>query len=218
MLGRTPQSTEGPVAPADTFSDASERRRYYRIEDHVGLHYHVLEGHDIDDAMQRFSGERDDPIALVASLSNTGEDIKRQLNTLRRDLPDVATLLESLSRKVDTLSKLVIARESVIPNRATHQVSLSGSGMAFDVPQYVAPGSLLEIRLVLFPYRMCLFSLAAVVNCEQRQGSEDEKGFRIAVDFSYLRPDDQDHLIQHILRFQSEQLRRQRAEQHAIDK
>jgi hypothetical protein len=217
MLGRTPQSGEASVAPANTVSAAHERRRYYRIKDHVGLRYHVLEGHGIDEALQRCSGKRDDPIALVASLSNTGEGIKRQLKTHRRDLPNVATLLESVSRKVDTLSKLVIAREAVIPNRATHQVSLSGSSMAFDVPQYVATGSLLEIRLVLFPDHICVFSLAAAVNCEQCQGSEAKKGFRIAVDFSDLRLDDQDHLIRHILRVQSEQLRRQRVEQQDID-
>jgi len=205
-------------------SERPERRRYFRIDDELALSYRVLEGTEIDAAMARFSSGEDETLALAATFGATSHDMHLALEGFRQDLPEVADYLEGLNRKLDILARLLVAKDSGLPAHPTHAVSLSASGIAFHVRDAVEPGSLLELKLLVFPSHVCVLTLGAVVSCRERtapgephsEASPDADParypYRLGVDFSFIRDDDRELLFRHIVRKQGERLRATRDE------
>ena len=187
-----------------------DRRRYYRIEDEVALSYRVLEGRELERAMDRFGSGADDTIALAATFASTSVEMRRALDVVKRDFPELAHYLEGLNSKLDILARLIVVRESGLPDNPTHEVNLSASGMSFNVTEAIATGSVLELKLLVFPSHICILTLGAVVNCVRQEGSHPQFPFRVGVDFSYIRDSDRELLIRHVVQKQSSELRRRR--------
>lgn len=185
-----------------------ERRRFYRLEDDIALKFRVLEGREVDASMQRVLGEAEDTIALAGKLAATSDEMRRGLDAVKRDLPDVANYLEGLNKKLDVLSRLIIARDSGLPSHPTHSVDLSASGMSFSTDSPVPVGSLLELQFAIFPSNACIMTVGAVVTCNEIP--TDESPYRLGVDFSYIRDDDQELLVKHVVQKQSRSIRKTR--------
>ena len=196
----------------ESSSQTDERRRHYRIRGNIGLSFRILEGPDVDVAVARFGDDEFDTLALAAIFSSTSIGMRHALEGLKRDVPEVATYLEGLNTKLDILSRLLIARDSGLPSHPTHAVSLSASGICFFAEQAVAPGSLLELKLLVFPSHVCVLTLGAVVGCEKVGAPEPRFPYQIRVDFSYIREDDQELIIRHVIQRQSENLRKTRSD------
>ena len=194
----------------NTNKGAAERRRFYRIEDDIALSFRVLEGTEVDAAMRRFTGETEDTIALAATFSATSDEMRRGLEAVKRHMPEVASYLEGLNTKLDILARLLINQDIGLPSQPTHLVDLSAGGISFNAEMAVPAGSLLELKLGLFPSHVFITSLGAVVTCTPRPGAEDGQPFRLGVDFSYIREADRELLVKHVVQKQSRSLREAR--------
>ncbi|GKS59168.1 pilus assembly protein PilZ [Nitrospira sp.] len=86
-------------------------------------------------------------------------------------------------------------------------VNISATGMNFPSSQTFEVGDILDVKLILPPF-LPIHTMAEVVRVSDIE--EHPAGrYLLAVSFSDLRADDQDHLIRHILNLQAERLRTQ---------
>ncbi|MEM7255063.1 MAG: PilZ domain-containing protein [Pseudomonadota bacterium] len=184
-----------------------ERRRYFRIDDDIALRYRVLEGNALDAAVERFGSDRETESLLAGTLLKSQRRAERELEHIRRDNPHVANYLEQLNHKLDVIAHLLNAQTTEMPARPTHSVNLSASGMSFNTCEALEPGSVVELKLLVFPSHTCILALGAVVNCHSVDMPRDEFIYRVGVDFSYIREIDREQLVRHVIQKQSANLR-----------
>lgn len=181
-----------------------ERRRYFRIDDTVGLSIKLLDQEEDENARSVFA-----PNAMEI-VSHYDAQIRRVLERLEADNPDIAELGSLLNKKLDRLASLV-AIESKLVDRIAHrvqQVNISACGLAFSHEDPIAEGSRIEIELTLFPKELKIVSEGIVVACELTTG--DQQKYYCRVDFYGMSAEQHEQLIQHIVQSQSSQLRSRR--------
>ena len=81
------------------------------------------------------------------------------------------------------------------------KVNLSGSGMGFFSDRGFPVGAHLILRMVLRPF-IPIQAVGKVLRAEPAQQAE-QTGFKIAVEFVQIAPDDREAIIRHILRTQA---------------
>lgn len=188
-----------------------EKRRFYRIDDSVSLSYKTISEADLDVALasaKLSSGRRQKQLSSLAELDGR---INALLLDIDDQLPEVATVLKLLNRKIHIVGQMSDSAESsgneeVMP-RPTHQISLSASGVSFYAPTSVRVHDCLELSLTLFPEYYFVKAFGRVVSCRDALPSSPDFNKLVAVDFVYLDDDDQDYIMSHVLKKQSELLR-----------
>lgn len=186
-----------------------DRRRFFRINDRIALKLRVLADEDVADALARFESNRSRR-SLVNILAHETEKQLPQLRVLENQHPGIAAYLSFLEKKIDMLAQLVATQDEDMPNQPTHAVNLSAQGVRFYWPQHVEIGSTVELRLQLFPSRMCLLLFGTVIRCQENKGDVRERRYAIAVDYSHIEEEDREVVVKHIHGLQLNQIRRQR--------
>ena len=82
-------------------------------------------------------------------------------------------------------------------------VTLSGGGIGFLSPRQFAVDDQLKLKIILPPF-IPIHTTARVIRSIQ---AKDGINFDISTEFIQLNPDDQEHLIRHIIQAQAERLR-----------
>jgi len=189
-----------------------EKRRYYRIDDSVSLSYKAISEADLDDAIALSKVDSGRRQKLLSSLAELDGRINSLLLDIDDQLPEVASVLKLLNRKIHIVGQMSDSAESsgqedVIP-RPTHKISLSASGVSFHAPASVRVHDCLELSLTLFPEYYFIKAFGRVVSCRDALPSSPDFNKLVAVDFVFLDDDDQDYIMSHVLKKQSELLRR----------
>jgi len=188
-----------------------EKRRYYRIDDSVSLSYKAISEAGLDDAIALSKVDSGRRQKLLSSLAELDGRINSLLLDIDDQLPEVASVLKLLNRKIHIVGQMSDSAESsgqedVIP-RPTHKISLSASGVSFHAPASVRVHDCLELSLTLFPEYYFIKAFGRVVSCRDALPSSPDFNKLVAVDFVYLDDDDQDYIMSHVLKKQSELLR-----------
>lgn len=192
-----------------TDEQARERRRFFRIDEAVALAVQPLTPAEHD---ARGRSLRETPHGtLIGQLHMERESLMPVMRELETTQPSVARYLRLLERQVDLLARAIGDPHDNLPDEPTHEANLSAQGIRFTHIQAIEPGTAVEIGLKLFPSRMRLVLLGAVVACKPASGD----GFEIAVDFSDITPADQELLIKHIHARQLETRRGGESEERA---
>lgn len=173
--------------------DGSDRRRFFRIDDRLQIGIARLQ--DVQDAERHGAGGR----------GNVLLDIDRRITAIvasaRLQAPAVAELAELLNRKLNHVIDTLRLNEE-IAHRASFRefdVSLSACGLGFALQDYYEPDTWLVVDLMLPPREDYLRVVARVVRClEQNNGA-----WLLHLEFAEIPEDDQEELIQYILRRQS---------------
>lgn len=193
-------------------SEGGDRRRFYRIPDEVALKYRVLGEEELERALRRLELGYPDRIRLASSFATISAQMHHHLEPLRRALPEVAGYLEGLNEKLDLLIQLMAAAEADLGDQPTHDVDLSASGISFSSEQPIAPGSVLELKLLMFPSYLCILCFGTVVHCDPLPGEDSGFPYRLGVEFTHIRDTDRELIVQHVTRRQSAMLRETRLE------
>lgn len=182
-----------------------ERRRYFRIEDEIILFFREIAPDEIPD--NRSPREFPlDSFALSASLDLLTQESRKLLRRVERDFPEIGDFLKVLERKIDLIARTFLNYEANLPEQSPQRVSLSASGLSFDVDKPCAAGKVLEIKMVLQPELVGLTAYGRVVYCK-KNAPDSELPYQISVDFVGLRDSDRELLIRHVVRRQLQQLR-----------
>lgn len=180
-----------------------DRRRYFRISDRMGVAYRPLNEAEAGAGAGTESSS-------VQRLAQRNAQIEALLESLASSAPETAQLGRLLNQKLDW----AIAQGSgdkhwsSLAEQDLHSVNISacGMGLRLDEPQPV--GTQLQFELLLMPERQPLSIRAEVIACEP----EPDDHYYVRLEFVDMDNRVQEELIQHIVRRQSDMLRRTREE------
>ena len=174
-----------------------ERRRFFRINETVGISWQLLDG--------REGPIQSDPTDILSLVSEQDQRIEHLLIELEDSHPKVSELISLFNQKLERVVGQMIMDNSLV-NRMAHrakEANISACGIAFIHDDSIAEGANLRIELTLFPTQRRVVTDGRVVACNK---SDDGKHFYWRIDFYAMSKTDQETLIQHIGRSQSQQL------------
>lgn len=198
MTSRIMTSMEAP-----TSTSQDERREWIRINDRVLMEYRLLleSGHTLP-------VEAGAPTADMISTAvgkPTADLLTRSGDSL------VGSPVLPWMMKVDYLLEVILnalaaGRPDSVAMARPMDVNLSGGGVGFVSDRELSIGDQLAVKLILPPFILIKATIKVIRAMPQAGG----QGYAIATEFVDLKPDDQEHLIRHILQAQAEQLRARR--------
>lgn len=192
-----------PPSSTTTKVSSDERREWIRIDDRVLLEYRLV----TDQAEGLTAGippaSNDAITAAIAKptsdlLFRSGEQLAQ--SPLLPWIMKVDWLLETM---VKTLAKM---HPEGIPIAQVADVTLSGGGIGFLSPRKFAVDDMLRLKIILPPFTPIHTTARVIRSALAKDGIQ----YDIASEYTDLSPDDQEHLIRHIIQTQAERLRGRR--------
>lgn len=182
----------------------ADRRRFFRIDDRIGVAYRVLSDEEMRSQVER-SASTLDPSTLIAGYDKT---IHQLLGQLKIQQPAMGELLEAMDKKLNCVIDL-LQMDSRVVEKIVHemkQVNISACGLAFKVDEPLKAGRVLALDLLLQPENLHLYVHGEVIDAVEL---EDGRHY-VRLEFRAMGVSDQEILIQHIVRRQGAQLRNAR--------
>ncbi|MDQ7076198.1 MAG: PilZ domain-containing protein [Gammaproteobacteria bacterium] len=174
-------------------SNPAERRRYFRIDDQLSLQCRSIE----DEAVDSFAYQRD-MFSIYSTFLGKNEKKLPLFKVIEKKYSDVAEYLQFMDEKINSLAKLFVSKEAMLPDVPTHNVNLSAQGMRFFSQEDYQKGGLIEMRVKLFPSRIFMMLYARVVSCIVcSDGLEQGNQFLVSVDYEYIHDEDREAIIKH---------------------
>lgn len=171
---------------------SQEKRRYFRINDQVGLAFEWL---GVKEAAADGDSSQDE---------DANANIGRLLEELRRESPKLAEICEAINKKLDqVLQRLELESETLtrVLGRI-REINISACGLGFVSDQMAQVGRHMRCELALTPSGKTIVTRGVLVACDSVAG-----GYYWRVDFYGMSPANQEQLIQHIVQRQSAQLK-----------
>ncbi|MFT7371877.1 MAG: hypothetical protein ACI9T9_000556 [Oleiphilaceae bacterium] len=182
-----------------------ERRRYFRMNDLIGLRYRLLSEGETQLAMQA------KPSALKNLLSQVEDEIIVALAQIKNTDSNTYHVLNLFNQKLNlVMGQGVVKNAEDLTCIRACQVSLSACGIAFPCSSAAKLNQHIEIELSLNQGNVHLSLIAAVIACEDALDEVNENTQLIRADFISISDVDQEHLIQYIIKRQGQQLGGQR--------
>lgn len=182
---------------------SDERREWLRIDDRVLLEYRLLT--DSEDVPAPGLPPASDQ-AIAAAIHKPAADFFAQQGEHLAHSPLLPWMM-----KVDWLLEVIVKtlaqmHPGGVPIAQIADVNLSGGGIGFVSPRSFAPNDKLSIKVVLPPFTPIDATARVIRSMPVKEGL----GYDIATEFIALSPNDQEHLIRHILQTQAGRLRGRR--------
>ena len=183
---------------------SDERRRYFRINEMVGISYDRIDNHDAQSEQDVY------PPNLLELASLQDEKIESLLVDLGESNPKTAELLSLMNQKLERLTSYLNVEGPLVKRIANRvrEANLSACGIAFNNHEFLPEGSRIRLELTLFPSQDTIFTDGIVVATDQQ---ENCAGFYCRIDFYGMKMSTQERLIQYIVQSQSAQLKSSRA-------
>ncbi|MCP3870028.1 MAG: PilZ domain-containing protein [Gammaproteobacteria bacterium] len=187
-----------------------DRRQFFRVDDSVSLSYQEIPEASLKKKLEHQQKDLDYGFTIMSSLGVITQEMAGVLRKIEVESPDIARYLKSLDSKVDLLGRAFLAWTTELADQPVSAVNLSASGIAFDSPTPVTVGVVLELKLLL-PSFTGLIVYAEVIACKKMdEAPSGDRLYQTRVQFIHLRENDRDVLIRHVLKRQSQMLRKRR--------
>lgn len=188
-----------------------ERRRYFRIDDSMGIAYRRL-GKEEAKVFAQQSREQGGNFDFAANFDNR---IQTLLDACRIQSPLAAELIDLMNKKLNfAIQQMDVDSELMHQIAYTlRKVNVSACGMAFDCDESLDAGQMLQLDIKLYPSELQVVAMAAVVECSKLATEDDTSSHFVRLNFVEINSHDQELLIQHIVKRQSLLLKQRRQEQ-----
>lgn len=193
-------------------ASAADRRRAYRVDDHVALYFRPLDPTEHEQALAELDSDRPDQPdrqRLGTELALASYHVERGLERIAEGSPEVAACIRLLNQKVDALARTIVLEDPDLGEMPRREVELSTSGLCFPSREWLAEGTPVELRLLLMPAAAPVRAVARVVRCTPT-GGDTTVPYRLAVEIEAIRDDDREILARHIRQRETEILRARR--------
>ncbi|WP_428603487.1 PilZ domain-containing protein [Sedimenticola sp.] len=199
-------------------SQQDERRQFFRIDDSLSLGYRQISVDSLPASVERLENELDSDFTVVSSLAAVSQEMMGTLHKIEASRPEIAAYLKSLDKKIDILGRALLAQTTELLSKPTQSVNISATGISFAVDEYIEPGAILELKILLMPSYAGILSFAEVVGCEpvEQDVNKPDKRYQLRTAFAHIRERDRDVLIQHVIQRQGAQLRQAREAQEQM--
>jgi hypothetical protein len=189
---------------------SDERREYFRIADEIALDYCLLTQQEMEQLQEKIQSDLPDRFTAASSFAATSRRMAHVLHKAQNESPEMARCLQLLDQKLNNLAQLFLADEFDIANQPQQQVNISAGGLAFRARNDIPTGSLLELRMVLFPSLVGILAGGRVVHNERVQDGNLRLPWHVAVNYECMRESDRELLVRHIMSKETRQLRKNR--------
>lgn len=194
-----------------------ERRSYFRIDDDIVLQYRLVSEEDIESSNDKASRRIANSFTIKARFAALEQKLRPVRNQLEQHSEELVTYLKTIDEKLDLLADIIFETGHDLINMPTQRVSLSAGGTSFYAQKPLELGALLQLWLLLPPSKTGIITYATVAYCKR----SDEQwigryAYKIGVEFKYLREEDSDLIIRHVLNKEADERRRMKSGQPAI--
>lgn len=188
---------------ADAFE---EKRRYFRVNDTINLLHKVIDEQEVE-ALSHVSKDVLGNCSLTVALDVLAQEAKSLAPRLERRDPDFFEYLKILDTKINLIAQSLSAQDQVFSAHDKRDVSLSATGVAFSNAEYIAPNTLLELRMLLTSCLAVFVAYGRVVYCKDNAHQNPDNPYFVSVEYANLKDDDRELLIKHVVKKQLQQLR-----------
>ncbi len=192
----------------DSGAKPSDRRRFFRVQDHIALKFRQVLPAELEELISNLSSQETTRLSLPGTFAATSRRMEHLLRKIKETQPDLATYLKSLNEKLDIIARALFMENSDLADVSPCEVDLSASGVAFRSEVYLKPGGNIELKLLIFPSLIHITTIGVVIRSE-RSGEPSERPYDVAVDFDFIREKDRELIIQHVLRKEVSDLRKE---------
>jgi hypothetical protein len=189
-----------------------ERRDYFRINDEIALDYRPVSDAEADQLVERMGSHLVDRFTAASSFTATSKQMAHIIHKVQAESPELARCLQAIDHKLNMIAQLFVSEEMGLEERPSREVTLSAGGVAFYAQEAIEVGSLLELRMVLFPTLVGILTISRVISCKREGGGDSRFPWQVAVEYEHLREADRELLVRHIMVKETEQLRALRSE------
>ena len=186
--------------------EVHEKRRYFRVSDTISLLYKVVDDFDMDQ-LSHISDDVLENCSLVAALEVLNEDARMLAPRLERHDPEWFEYLKIIDTKINLIVQALTRDNEQFAKHDKHEVSLSGSGLAFRNQCEIAIGSILELRMMLTSCLAVIVTYGRVVGCRDILAQNPEQPYEISVEYLNMKDEDREVLLKHVIKKQLQQLR-----------
>jgi len=174
---------------------SQERRRFFRIDDTVGIQSTAVEKQHLNSRLDSFWNDQH-KFSIRNEFNFKLEQHQADLNQIKGKMPELGRYLSVLQEQIDLLTDRIIhADDSFVAEEK--DVNISAQGIAFYSDERVTAGDIIELHLKLLPGQQEIVTFARVVNCISVRSTEKNK-FRISLDFEHIHEADRELLVKHV--------------------
>lgn len=193
-----------------------DRREFFRMDDSVRLEVCLVPEEELEARLNRLESGMAGDFTVMSSLAAISASMAANMRKIEAQQPEVAAYLKAIDHKLEVIGRAFLAKESGLVAERAVPVNISAGGMAMGVNEDYASGSILEIKMLLFPSFTGILLYGTVVGevaVDEEEARETGFARQLRIEFTHIREQDRDLLIRHILRKQGSELRAQREQQ-----
>lgn len=172
---------------------SDERRRFFRIEDIVGLKTQVIEKQELEQRLDSFWNDQHQ-FSLRNEFNYKLEQHQADLHHIKTRMPELGRYLSVLQEQLDLLTNKILTDEDTFTTSET-TVNISAQGISFTSDQQATKGDIVELNLRLLPSQQKIVVFAKVINC---QLDEKQGEYTISLDFEHIHEADRELLVKHV--------------------
>jgi len=187
---------------------AMERRNFFRVDDSVSMGYQIVSQEDIPDRIEDMEVEGN--FTVMSGIASINQNMAGIMHRIEDQDQDVAAYLKAINNKIDILGRALLASDNGLTEQPAQPVNLSASGLAFYTSVQLDAGMFLELKLLLMPSFTGIITFGEVVGSDPVDEPVNGFDYLTRVNFMHMQEKDRDLLIRHIIKRQSEALRRRR--------
>jgi hypothetical protein len=188
------------------FNAASERRRFFRIDDTINLSYRLIDEETAKLGLQAVA-DLPNEYSLAATLDVLSQEALRIMQRLEKQQDEFLELYKVLDTKINAVAQIVMFRGGNVDGKNSQEVNLSASGLAFHQTNPLNAGQDLVIEMYLPSTLALIMIIGKVIKCEPVQPGQ----FLIRVDYIDIKEEDRELLIKYVVRKQWQQLQEKRS-------
>lgn len=174
---------------------SNERRRYFRIDDTVGLHAILVSPDDLESRLDGF-WNNNHQFSIRNEYNHQLEEHLADFHAIENKMPELARYLSVLQKQIELITQKLEPEQNQLGDKA-QDVNISAQGISYYSDAPVKLGDMLELNFKLLPSGQQLISFARVILIEDHDNFEQGK-FRISLDFEHIHEADQEILIKHV--------------------
>lgn len=182
-------------------------RTHLRMDVMILLHYKKLSAEEYEEIDKTNPNDHKLDFSVQSfTLQPFLDDKDKEEETGHID-PFVTNALLDINIKLSLiLSMLSGERETSIFTKEPTEVNLSEGGIGFTIKEKVEVGEILELKMMLPAFPIAIIRVWGKVVRVNSQGS----GYRVGIQYTKIKEEDQNMIVHHIFKKQRELLRRKR--------
>lgn len=196
----------------------TEKRRFVRVSDQIFMAIRTLEEAEVLLNQLKEQGQPEDGSGtpIGHQLKELDNQLSIMLHTLGDKMPNTSKTLALLNKKIDLIAHYILKGE-IDDDHKEQEVSISAAGIGFSSDTAFSDGQVIALDIMLQPTPYRIINRARIVS-SSKTGSELSSlspNYFVRAEFENLNEENEEILIQHVIRRQSVILKQRRLTREA---